>query len=476
MVAFSDLIVIVPGILGSRLRRPKAHGGTQVIWDLSIRHLPGLFKAAVTGDLAVRDDDDVVADELFSYQLLPGLFGVDDYDTLVAFLRGMTTPEQVVTHPYDWRLSNRVAAEALERKVGDGLARLRRDGANDPKARIIAHSMGGLVARYYCEALGGAKHTRGIIYVGTPHRGSVNALDGLVNGKKFGPLHLSSALRSMPSLYELLPLFPVLRTGHENTHRLARIAESFGLDPKSGDDLPMPDNAENASAHLPHLDRSMLQDALRFHHAIREPVENREASETPYVQHVIFNRRQHTMHSAALDGERLQLFRSYPVNEAGKWREEDARGDGTVPAQAAVPIEWDDTAQGVTNAQKHAGIPATKEAQEAIRNWLWPLDARGFRGDVPDDQVIVLDVPAVVEPGLPLTVTVSSTRDAFVTIEVIDPSTGQPRISQPAPVTEEPFTMTFGALPAGVYRVVATTKGGTHPPVTDYAYIEDPGN
>lgn len=475
MIPFSDLIVVVPGILGSRLVRNDS-SGSHVVWDLSIRNLPQLLKALVSGSLELADDDETTADALFNYQLLPGFFGVDDYDSLVGFLRGLTSSHQVVTLPYDWRRSNRVAAEALAAKVGSGLNQLRKSGAADPKAWIVAHSMGGLVARYYCEQLGGDAQTRGIIYIGTPHRGSVNALDVLVNGKGFGPLKLTSALRTMPSLYELLPLFPVLRRGEGEGQALLRIAETFGLDPITGEEVP---SLREGEAHptldpVPHLDRAMLQDALRFHAAIRIPAEKRDPANSAYVQRVIFNRRQHTMHSARVDRDRLDLFRGYPLMEGGTWREHDARGDGTVPAQSAVPIEWDNTSDGIPNAQKHAGIQGTREAHEAIRNWLWPADVRSFKGaKVSDDDVIVLDVPATLEEGDPLEVTLSAGTPTFATIEVIDASTGRQVRTQKVPVTEQPRTVTFDTVLVGVHKIQVSPSMPTHPAVSDYTYVSE---
>lgn len=476
MVSFSDLVVLVPGILGSRLVRRDAHR-TQVVWDLSIRNLPRLLKVAATGALALHEDDEsTTADALFSYQLLPGFFGVDNYDSLVSFLRRLTSTDQVVTLPYDWRRSNRVAADALAVTVGDGLRKLREAGAKDPQAWLVAHSMGGLVARYYCEQLGGAAHTRGIISIGTPHRGSMAALDALVNGKRYGPLDLTRVLRTMPAIYELLPLFPVLRAGSGREQTLLRIAETFGLDPVTGENLPTPTVGDRRLAPdpVPHLDRAMLQDALRFHAAIRVPAEGRPPAETGYVQRAIFNRRQHTLHSAAIRGDGLELFRSYPVLEGGTWREDDARGDGTVPALSAVPIEWDDTGDAVPNAQKHAGIQGTQEAHETIRNWLRPADTRGFKGaEVPDDEVIVLDVAPVVDQGEPLEVTVSAGRGTFASIEVTSAQTAR-TVSQPVAVTEEPRTIIFSDLAAGVHTVTARARATNFSPVSDYTYISEP--
>ncbi len=41
-----------------------------------------------------------------------------------------------------------------------------------PKVNIVAHSMGGLISRYYIEKLGGAEKVNKLIMLGTPNRGS----------------------------------------------------------------------------------------------------------------------------------------------------------------------------------------------------------------------------------------------------------------------------------------------------------------
>ncbi len=49
-----------------------------------------------------------------------------------------------------------------------------------PKIDIVAHSMGGLVARYYVKRLGGARYVRNLITLGTPHHGTPIALAGML--------------------------------------------------------------------------------------------------------------------------------------------------------------------------------------------------------------------------------------------------------------------------------------------------------
>src|SRR5690606_41822734 len=74
-----------------------------------------------------------------------------------------------------------ILKEVVERKLG--LWR-KRPGMSKARAILIAHSMGGLVARYYLEVLGGWDSCRALITFGTPHRGSLNALDSLCRSEE----------------------------------------------------------------------------------------------------------------------------------------------------------------------------------------------------------------------------------------------------------------------------------------------------
>lgn len=87
---------------------------------------------------------------------------------------------------------------------------------------IVAHSMGGLIGRYYLRhgdkgldeiadldnpGWEGAKYIENLIVIGTPNAGSVNALDSLINGKDFGLFlekYEAAILGTWPSLYQLL--------------------------------------------------------------------------------------------------------------------------------------------------------------------------------------------------------------------------------------------------------------------------------
>ena len=142
-------------------------GGT-LLYDLTLAGLPRtLWTLNGVGLAHLNQDappgDGVVATDLFNFQLLPGFFGNDGYDALVAMLQeNVRYPDQqVIKFPYDWRASNRWAAERLNDEARSALREWQSSSGNtDAKLWLVCHSMGGLVARYFCEHLGGAEITR----------------------------------------------------------------------------------------------------------------------------------------------------------------------------------------------------------------------------------------------------------------------------------------------------------------------------
>jgi triacylglycerol esterase/lipase EstA (alpha/beta hydrolase family) len=75
--------------------------------------------------------------------------------------------------------SVRISAEQLGAFVDEVLLR---SGAE--RVDIVAHSMGGVVARYYLERLGGARRLGRLITLGSPHRGTLMARYGLAVGAR----------------------------------------------------------------------------------------------------------------------------------------------------------------------------------------------------------------------------------------------------------------------------------------------------
>ncbi len=131
---------------------------------------------------------------------------------------------------YDWRRDNVENAKRLHAFIKEKRAYVQqqykeRYGVEDADVTfdIVAHSMGGLVARYFMRYGGadlpadggepevtwaGTEYVRRLVLVGTPSAGSAKALEQLVQGAHFAPTlpsYESSLMGTMPSVYQLLP-------------------------------------------------------------------------------------------------------------------------------------------------------------------------------------------------------------------------------------------------------------------------------
>jgi len=132
---------------------------------------------------------------------------------------------------YDWRQDNVGNAIALGRFVDEAkrqVAAIRRDngirGTDPVRFDILAHSMGGLITRYYLrygprDVLGdvnsaitwaGAENISRAILIATPNFGAMQALKELITGVKYPVVRYEqSLLATYVSLYQMLP-----REGH----------------------------------------------------------------------------------------------------------------------------------------------------------------------------------------------------------------------------------------------------------------------
>jgi pimeloyl-ACP methyl ester carboxylesterase len=323
-----DVVVVLPGIMGSVLR--NADGDD--VWKLDIgdiaRGIIGRLRAlkALQLPAGIGDDhphDGVTAPALMpDMHVIPGIWTVTvGYDRLHSWFRerfdiveaGVDDHDgraaNYVRFPYDWRLSNRYNARVLQRTVEPVLERFRAQPGNaDAKLVFVGHSMGGLVARYYTDVLGGHEVTAKVITLGTPHRGACNALDSLVNGvrKGIGPIaiDLTTLARSLPALHQLLPEYACI----ESTDGLRKTTE----------------------ATLPALEPAMVADAMRFHDELRDGA---AANATTYDAHPILARTQPTFTTARIVDDRAELLRTIRTTSGN----EDQQGDGTVPRLSAAP-------------------------------------------------------------------------------------------------------------------------------------------
>ena len=366
-----DLMVLLPGIMGSVLKKDG-----RVVWGFSSGAAArALFTGGrsvsrglrLGGDDPLREtvDDGVTADALLpDLHLIPGFWKIDGYGIIGAALRqtfDVRDGENFFEFPYDWRRDNRAAARMLQRKTSEWLERWRRQSPN-ARLILIAHSMGGLVSRYFLEVLGGWRSTKALITFGTPYRGSLNALDTLSNGIRKGPLSLddlSEFCRSCTSIYQLLPIYPAYSSG---ASPLARVGESSGI---------------------PNLDAAKAREALAFHREIanavaanrKEPDYEREG----YRLFPIVGNVQKTLQSARLDAGRVTLQNTYEG--------QDVSGDGTVPRVSALPQEYSDTGNAVFAAMKHGSLQNTASLLEHLEGVITGFDLNLGKFLAPDRRI-----------------------------------------------------------------------------------------
>ncbi|MBV9483563.1 MAG: hypothetical protein JO249_22850 [Acidobacteria bacterium] len=334
-VTMPDVIVILPGILGSVLEK----NGHEV-WGFSAG--AGVRAIASLGgsiqDLELRADPDEEADigdhitaprVLPDVHMIPGFWKIDGYTTIAKSIKkvfAVTPGQNYFEFPYDWRRQNRVAALRLERQAKEWLYRWRASGHPNARLILIGHSMGGLIARYFLEARGGWEMTRTLITFGTPHRGAVNALNFIANGWRktmLGAtlLDLSALLRSLTSVYELLPTYKCCQQGGEMKHIK---------------DVP-----------IPHLDIQRLAKAAQFHADIAEGVDKRGRDFDNRV-HPVVGTLQPTLQSARLENGVLEALASFEGV--------DNAGDGTVPRVSATPLELSDAGRDMFAPERHASL------------------------------------------------------------------------------------------------------------------------
>lgn len=150
----------------------------------------------------------------------PGFLGLDKYSRLLQTAELLTRdPSAVLEFAYDWRLSIEHNAMKLFAAATAHLTSWRKhpSGSADAKLVLIAHSMGGLVARFYAQVLGGAQDVRTTITLGTPYYGSPKTAYMMGTGRgapvPLPHIRMKRLVRTMPGMYDLLPHYRALRRG-----------------------------------------------------------------------------------------------------------------------------------------------------------------------------------------------------------------------------------------------------------------------
>jgi hypothetical protein len=438
--ASADVFVLLPGITGSVLRKDGKD-----LWALSGGAIgrgllslgDSIKQLTLNGDDPEAEDlgDGVTADRLiYGTTIIPKLWSIDGYGPIAARLRHefkLTPGANFFEFPYDWRRDNRAAARRLQR-LATGWLHAWQKKQNDPDARLVlvAHSMGGLISRYFIEVLGGWRITRHLVTLATPHCGSLNAVDFLANG--YGPsvlglrlLDLSQMLRSFTAVYQLLPIFPCIQAAKG---KLACVSET----------------------DVPNIDRPRATAAGEIYREIkRAALENRNDPQYQAAFRItpLVGTFQPTSQIGRIEGKGVELLGKHPDHEM--------LGDGTVPQTSAYPIEWKNSNEGkvLYATQRHSAI---QNGDDVLANLIgdlgaFDIDLGAYRGAT----ALALGIPDLLSTAESVTCTVSSAVELqrlFVRVENLDTGAAvhESTVNARSALRRE---MMLTKLPAGSYRL-----------------------
>jgi pimeloyl-ACP methyl ester carboxylesterase len=458
-MAFKDVVVLLPGITGSVLANARG----KEIWSPSAGAIWRVITSlgdSIEDGLAL-DAPGITAPRLIpDTTIVPGLVKIDGYTRIEQYLiaqLGLEKGRNYFAFPYDWRLDNRVNAKRLESQALGWLSAWREQGSKDARLVLVGHSMGGLIARHFLECLGGWSHTRTLITLGTPHRGSLNAVGFLVHGMKkgIGPLglDLSALLRSYPSVHQLLPIYPCIDTGAGELARVAAAAQA-GV--------------------LPHVKADAAADARAFHQEI-EDAQARNAKDAAYAERgyrlvPVVGIEQPTMQSARVAaGGTVELLRSHGGQDLG--------GDGTVPRVSATPLELSDAEREVYAADTHGSLQNADGVLAQLKGVSTKpgIDLSSFRAELPTALSLDLESDAV-GAGEPLVLRArASEGNPAIHAHLTHVASGRSLPVEALARDRERAgwkVAEFDALEPGTWRVRIEAEGAT--PVTDLALVVAP--
>lgn len=241
-------VIIIPGIQGSELVNPKTG---KTVWFSLRRDVDDDLRLPMTSANLARNRDNLIAKDIIREIKTPRFIpNIEVYQGVIDALKARgyqeanwdnpQTTDVFYVFPYDWRRDNVETARILIQRMEAVKRSVKRP---DLKFDILAHSMGGLVARYAAmygaadlpitrgkinPTWAGAKHINKLLMFGVPNEGSFGAFEALINGYPivaernlpFVDDFSAEDVLSSPALFQLMPNHRSARFLDENLQPL----------------------------------------------------------------------------------------------------------------------------------------------------------------------------------------------------------------------------------------------------------------
>lgn len=473
-----DAVVVVPGIMGSTLESDAG-----VLWGF---HKLGWYRKAWSlrddtqlDSLALSEDEQELAlkkcnptrplttDDLAgrfggiqATGLLrmpawaPFLRGLEPYTGLVKRISDVVVHDDAILEfAYDWRLPVAYNARRLAYRVREHLERwlahpeylrFREELPDTRPARvvIVAHSMGGLLARSLPDGL----DIRATITLGTPFDGAAMA-PLVLNTGRGTPVPLPRArlremARTLPGIHDLLPTYRCLddiKNDTDPTRLTPEVVAEIG------------GNHDLAAASFAWQRRTQAN-LLPGHHPVVGVAQ-------PTISTLTFK-----------DGLLTDHLYSFTTTRDGIARDRDgflvrtlAAGDGTVPRNSAQPHQPD--LKPSLHPQQHGALAGTDESIAFVQGVLVGADPDAQRlsgGGV--DRGIGIEVPDVASVGKPADFAITGVAGPIGTKVKVFDEDGRHLYTPPIHKADGTIRATWTPRAPGIYQV--TVKGGSSSAVT----------
>jgi len=373
-------VILIHGIMGAEIVGPILQVGGSVlewkIWPAAAVRAADPYSLMLTPEGLDPVGSQLHVGDILSYVLdpqvgvLPHVFPV--YGKLIDHLvdRGYVKDTDLFAFAYDWRKNLTETARDLGTRIQEVVAE-----TGGRKVNIVAHSMGGVVARQYLNTTPNAPVQK-LILLGVPSHGSPDAFQalhpelGLPIGLQPGNV-MQEIASTCPATFELLPtarffelydhIFEDYRGYAAGSSKWTTPGPIIG---ETGEATWTATYVTNPNSSLQGVNHALLMQALSFHDTLGSSLgfagQTFIIAGSGRATNLVFVRRQaHPITAAGLT-----------MHEDFTWTARPTNGDGRVPLLSVTQLESDGPVSVFHTKADHTGMLNNGDVQTLLASIL----------------------------------------------------------------------------------------------------------